>query len=291
MNKVLAALLLAVICIAPSACSKQQPAAPSQPSASQPSQPQPANAQQPAAQADAPAATEESASTAPTETVSETEDAPQAPDQQTPSGLQPTLRLGDPIAALPSSERLKEGTTYRRVVPAQPTSVAPGKVEVVEVFWYGCSHCFELDPAIESWRKKGKPGYVEFTRVPGMWNDTLRIHARLYYATEALGKLEELHTAIFREIHVNKNPLTTVEQMKGFFKQHGVNPEEFQKVFSSFGVESKLQRADFLNRRYGITQVPTVIVNGKYLTDELMAGSERGLFDVIDDLAAHEHGG
>jgi thiol:disulfide interchange protein DsbA len=291
MNKFLAALLLAAICIASGACSKQQPAAPSQPSASQPSQPQPANAQQSAAQADAPAATAESAAAAPTETVSETEDAPQATDQQTPSGVQPTLRLGDPVAALPASERLKEGTTYRRVVPAQPTGITPGKVEVVEVFWYGCSHCFELDPAIESWRKKGKPAYVEFTRVPGMWNDTLRIHARLYYATEALGKLEELHSAIFREIHVNKNPLTTVDQMKAFFKQHGVNPEEFQQVFSSFGVESKLQRADFLNRRFGISQVPTVVVNGKYLTDQLMAGGERELFDVIDELAAHEHGG
>jgi protein dithiol oxidoreductase (disulfide-forming) len=291
MSKLLAALLLAVICIASSACSKQQPAATSQPSASQPSQPQPANAQQSAAQADAPAATEESTATAPAETVSETEDAPQAPEQQTPSGLQPTLRLGDVIAALPSSEHLKEGATYRRVVPAQPTHVVPGKVEVVEVFWYGCSHCFELDPALESWRKKGKPAYVEFTRVPGMWNDTLRIHARLFYATEALGRLEELHTAIFREIHVNKNPLTTLDQMKAFFKQHGVNAEEFQKAFSSFGVESKLQRADFLNRRYGIGSVPTVVVNGKYLTDQVMAGGERALLDVIDELAAHERGG
>ena len=291
MNRFLAALLLAVICIASGACSKQQPATPSQPSASQPSQPQAANAQQSAAQPATPAATDESASAAPTETVSETEDAPQATEQQTPSGVQPTLRLGETIAPLPASERLKEGSTYRRIVPAQPISVAPGKVEVVEVFWYGCSHCFELDPAIESWRKKGKPAYVEFTRVPGMWNDTLRMHARLFYATEALGKLEELHSAIFREIHVNKNPLTTVEQMNAFFKQHGVNPEEFQKVFSSFGVESKLQRADFLNRRYAISQVPVVIVNGKYLTDQGMAGSERELFDVIDELAAHEHGG
>jgi protein dithiol oxidoreductase (disulfide-forming) len=291
MNRFLAALLLAVICIASGACSKQQPATPSQPSASQPSQPQAADAQQPAAQPATPAATDESASAAPTETVSETEDAPQATEQQTPSGVAPTLRLGETIAPLPASERLKEGSTYRRVVPAQPISVAPGKVEVVEVFWYGCSHCFELDPALESWRKKGKPAYVEFTRVPGMWNDTLRMHARLFYATEALGKLEELHSAIFREIHVNKNPLTTVEQMKGFFKQHGVNPEEFQKVFSSFGVESKLQRADFLNRRYAISQVPVVIVNGKYVTDPGMAGGERELFDVIDELAAHEHGG
>jgi len=291
MNKFPAALLLAVLCIASGACSKQQPAAPSQPAASQPSQPQPANAQPSAAQGDVPATPADSAAAAPTETVSETEDAaPQATDPQTPSGVQPTLRLGAAIAALPASQRLKEGTTYRRVVPAQPTGVAPGKVEVVEVFWYGYSHCFELDPAIESWRKKGKPAYVEFTRVPGMWNDTLRIHARLYYATEALGKLDELHTAIFREIHENKNPLTTVDQMKAFFKQHGVNPDEFQKVFASFGVESKLQRADFLNRRFGITQVPTVVVNGKYLTDQVMAGGERQLFDVIDELAAHEHG-
>jgi thiol:disulfide interchange protein DsbA len=290
MNRFLAALLLAVLCIASSACSKQQPATSSQPPASQPSQSQPATGPS-AAQADAPATTVDSTAAAPTETVSETEDAPQATDQQTPSGVQPTLRLGAAIPTLPASEHLKEGTTYRRVVPAQPTSVAPGKVEVIEVFWYGCSHCFELDPAIESWRKKGKPAYVEFTRVPGMWNDTLRMHARLYYATEALGKLEELHSAIFREIHDNKDPLTTVEQMKAFFKQHGVNPEEFQKAFSSFGVESKLQRADFLNRRFGINQVPTFVVNGMYVTDAGMAGVERQLFDVIDELAAHEHGG
>jgi thiol:disulfide interchange protein DsbA len=176
-------------------------------------------------------------------------------------------------------------------VPAQPTGVAPGKVEVVEVFWYACPHCFELDPQIESWRKKGKPAYVEFTRLPAMWNDTLRMHARLYYATEALGKLEELHAAIFREIHVNGNPLDTLAKMQAFFKQHGVSPEDFQKAFSSFGVESKLQRADFLNRRYQINSVPMVVVNGKYLTDRQMAGSDPQLFDLIDELAAHEHGG
>lgn len=290
MTRFTSALLLALICIASGACSKQQPA-PSQPAASQPAQAQPGNAPTSAAPADAaPAAAEESAATAPTETVSETEDAPQ-PAEQTPSGVQPGLRLGEVANAPPTSERFKEGANYRRVVPAQPTSAAPGKVEVVEVFWYGCSHCFQLDPAVESWRKKGKPQYVEFTRVPAMWNDTLRMHARLYYATEALGKLEELHTAIFREIHANNNPLNTIDKMTAFFKQHGVNPEEFQKAFSSFGVESKLQRADFLNRRYQINSVPMVVVNGKYLTDQGMAGGERELFDVIDEIAAHEHGG
>ena len=144
---------------------------------------------------------------------------------------------------------------------AQPTNVAPGKVEVVEVFWYGCAHCFQLDPAIESWKNKNKQPFVEFVRVPAMWNDTLRMHARLYYTAEALGKLDELHSTIFREIHVNNDPLSTVEQMTGFFKKHGVSPEEFQKTFASFAVESKLQRADFLNRRFGIDSVPQVAVN------------------------------
>ena len=293
MIRLIPALLLALICIASAACSKQQPA-PSQPAASQPAPGQPGTAPTAAAPADAaPAAADQSASTAPTETVSETDDAPQAAADpaQTPSGVQPGLRLGEVSNAAATSERFKEGANYRRVVPAQPTSAPPGKVEVVEVFWYGCGHCFQLDPAVESWRKKGKPQYVEFTRVPAMWNDTLRMHARLFYATEALGKLEELHTAIFLEIHANNNPLNTIEKMKAFFKQHGVNPEEFQKTFSSFGVESKMQRADFLNRRFQIDQVPQVIVNGKYVTDEGKAGGERELFDLIDELAAHEHGG
>lgn len=283
-------LLLALICIAATACNKQQEAAaPAQPAASQPAQAQSANAETPAAPADA-AATEESTPTAPIETVTETEEAAPATEQPA-TGTQPTLRLATATTAPATSERFKEGTHYKKVVPAQPTSVPPGRIEVAEMFWYGCGHCFQLDPAIESWRKKGKPAYVEFTRVPAMWNDTLRIHARLFYATEALGKLDELHTAIFREIHANGNPLTTVEEMTAFFKKHGVSPEEFQKAFSSFGVESKLQRADFLNRRFQINSVPTVVVNGKYVTDLQRAGGERELFDVIDELAAHEHGG
>lgn len=290
MTRLLPLLLLALLCIASGACSKQQPAAPTQPAASQSTQAPPATAENAAKPAEAaPAATEESTPTAPTETVSETDDAP--PAEPAPSGVQPTLRLATATAAPVTSEHFKEGTNYKKVVPAQPTSVPPGKVEVVEVFWYGCAHCFQLDPTIEVWRNKGKPAYVEFRRVPAMWNDTLRMHARLYYAAEALGKLEELHAPIFREIHVNGDPLNTLDRMTAFFKKHGVSPEEFQKAFSSFAVESKLQRADFLNRRFQIDSVPTVVVNGKYVTDQSMAGGERELFEVIEELAAHEHGG
>jgi thiol:disulfide interchange protein DsbA len=287
MTKLFAAALLALGFLASVACSKQpQQAAPAQPAASDATQAQSADAAPAPA---APATTEESAPTAPAETVTETDDAPETTEQAS-SSVQSSLRLAT-ATNTPVSEHFKEGTNYRKVVPAQPTTVAPGKVEVVEFFWYGCGHCFKLDPAIEAWRGKGKPQYVEFMRVPAMWNDTLRMHARLFYTAEALGKLDELHSTIFREIHVNNDPLSTVEQMAAFFKKHGVSAEEFQKTFASFAVESKLQRADFLNRRYLINSVPQVAVNGKYLTDEGMAGGEPELFQIIQELAAHEHGG
>ena len=285
-NRLFSAALLALVCFA---CSKSpQPAAPAQQDATQPAQAQ-ASTAAPADSAAAPATAEESTPTAPTETVTETDDAPETAEQAS-TGVQPTLRLAAATNA-PATEHFKEGANYRKVVPAQPTNVAPGKVEVVEFFWYGCGHCFKLDPAIEAWRGKGKPPYVEFVRVPAMWNDTLRMHARLFYTAEALGKLEALHSTIFREIHVNNDPLNTVEQMTAFFKKQGVSADEFQKTFASFAVESKLQRADFLNRRYQINSVPQLAVNGKYVTDEGMAGGEPELFQIVQELAAHEHGG
>ena len=162
----------------------------------------------------------------------------------------------------------------------------------MEVFWYGCGHCFALDPAIESWRNKGKRAVRGIRAHTGDVERGARACTRaLFYTAELLGKLEALHSLIFREINVNGNQLNSVDKITAFFKQHGVSNDEFQKAFSSFAVESKLQRADFLNRRYHITSVPTFVVNGKYTTDVASAGGEPQLFGVIDELAAHEHGG
>ena len=124
-----------------------------------------------------------------------------------------------------------------------------------------------------------------------MWNETTRMHARVFFTAELLGKLDSVHTLIFREVHVNGNPLNTIDKISAFFQKHGVSNEEFTKAFSSFAVENKLQRADFLNRRYRIESVPTFVVNGKYKTDVSDAGGEEQLFALIDELATHEHGG
>lgn len=290
MNK-LAALLSTLVLLA--ACGKQEPA-PATPPAAAPTAEQPAAPAAAEGDATAPtdqAAADQAATAAPAETVSELDDEPAQTQQQTASTTQPSLKLGGSAGGSPTSAKFKEGTNYQKLVPAQPTNAAPGKVEVVEVFWYGCGHCFSLDPAIESWRSKTKPAYVEFVRVPAMWNEGTRMHARVFYTAELLGKLDQLHALIFREMHVSGNQLNTVDKIAAFFQQHGVSKDEFTKAFSSFAVESKLQRADFLNKRYRVQSVPMVVVNGKYTTDISTAGGESQLFSLIDELSAHEHGG
>ncbi len=290
MNKIAAILLLISGAIGLAACNKAQtpPATTPAPAAAPTTETVPPAAAPAAPAEETPAA---DAAAAPSEAISETDDAPPPAVAEINSAAQPLLRLGGPATTAPTSSKFTEGTNYKTIVPAQPTSVGPGKVEVVEVFWYGCGHCFALDPSIESWRAKGKPAYVEFLRVPAMWNDATRMHARVFYTAELLGKLEQLHTLIFREIHTNGDMLNSVDKISAFFKQNGVSNEEFQKAFSSFAVESKLQRADFLNRRYKVESVPVVIVNGKYKTDVSDAGGEPQLFALINELVAHEHGG
>jgi thiol:disulfide interchange protein DsbA len=288
MNKLAVALLSTLVLLA--ACGKKEPAPTSAPSAPAPTAEQPAapaegDAAAPAEQA----ATDQAAIAAPAETVSEVDDS--TPTEQQASTTQPALKLGGPANTAATSSRFKEGQNYQKIVPAQPTGVAAGKVEVTEVFWYGCGHCYSLDPAVESWKTKGKPAYVEFTRLPAMWNDTTRLHARVFYTAELLGKLDQLHTLIFRELHVAGNQLNTVDKIGAFFQQHGVSKDEFTKAFSSFAVESKLQRADLMNRRYRINSVPTMVVNGKYSADISSAGGETQLFGLIEELSAHEHGG
>ena len=288
MNKVSIASVFALV-LTLAACGKE-PATP--PAAQQ--QPAPTVTPDPAATspeqtANAPQQQEEQVAAAPVQSVSETDD--ETVDEGA-AAVRPSLRLGGPAStSAPTSAKFKEGANYSKIVPAQPTSVGPGKVEVVEVFWYGCGHCYALEPAIESWRGKGKAANVEFVRVPAMWNDTLRMHARVFYTADLLGKLEQLHGPIFREIHTKGNPLNTVDRITSFFRENGVSTDEFQKAFSSFAVEQKLQRADFLNRRYQIDSVPAMIVNGKYKTDVGMAGGESQLFQLVGELSASEGGG
>ena len=219
------------------------------------------------------------------EQVTETEGAATADN----AAAQPmALRIAE-MKPEPASQ-WKEGVNYLRLVPTQPTNAAPGQVEVTEVFWYGCPHCFALDSSLEAWRKNGKPSYVSFVRVPVMWGPIHHTHARIFYTAELLGKLDELHTPIFEEIHQRHNPLATPESIAAFFTSHGVSQADFQKSFSSFAVESSLKRAEALGLRYKIDSVPTFVINGKYVTDVGKAGGPQQLISLINELASRERG-
>jgi thiol:disulfide interchange protein DsbA len=191
----------------------------------------------------------------------------------------------------------QEGVNYTRLVPAQPTSVPAGQVEVLEFFWYACPHCSAIDPLVESW-KKTKPAYISFSRVHVMWNEGHRALARLYYTLDSMGKLDQLHGEVFKEIHVNGNPLVASDPnnaaeseriQTAFVTKHGISESDFKKAYHSFGVETALQRADELVQRYRIDGVPTFVVNGKYVADVRSADGQERLLSLVSDLAAQEH--
>ncbi len=180
------------------------------------------------------------------------------------------------------------GKHYTALSPAQPTSTDAGKVEVTEIFMFGCPGCFSFEPHIQRWLGD-KPDYVNFVRIPAPWNPAATLHARAYYAAEALGKTEEIDGPFFNEIHVNRNMLDSEAKIAALFAKHGVDEATFKSTFNSFAVNTKLKRAEELIRRYRVQSTPTVVVNGKYLTTGSQAGSYDAWFAIINDLAAREH--
>jgi thiol:disulfide interchange protein DsbA len=197
-----------------------------------------------------------------------------------------------PDAQLPAG-RWKPGVNYEPLVPGQPTSVAPGKVEVIEVMWLGCPHCYALEPFVKTWLKT-KPAYIEFTRVPVIWGPTHRAHARLFYTLKALGRTDLIDKA-FDTIQQQRNPLVggsdaeTLQIEQAWAAQNGVSAADFANAYNSFSVTSDLARAEELTQRYRVQDVPFIVVNGKYTTDVSKAGSVANLFQLINDLAAAEH--
>ncbi len=190
----------------------------------------------------------------------------------------------------PASSRFQLGTHYQRLPAAQGTSSSPDLIEVAEIFWYGCPHCYTFDPYLEKWRED-LPDDVSFVRIPAVWNNVLQIHARAFYTAEALGVVDEVHTPLFREIHINGNFLDSQEALAEFFGQFGVDADAFNAAFVSFSVNTKLNRADELSRRYRIASVPTVIINGKYTTDAGLTGGYDELMELVDELVAMERAG
>jgi thiol:disulfide interchange protein DsbA len=207
-------------------------------------------------------------------------------------------------AALPESAQWKPAVNYDVISPAQPTTVEPGKVEVLEVFWLGCPHCFALEPYIRNWLKT-KPAYIQFVRVPVMWDDPMHHgHARLFYTLESLGG-DDLVEKAFAYIHNvetqtgNESVLVTnsdgdsLNQQQAWAQQNGINADAFAKAYNSFYVSTQLQQAVETTTEYQVQSVPYIAIDGKFTTDvgKAAGGADdpQKLISLIDFLAAWEH--
>jgi len=197
-----------------------------------------------------------------------------------------SLILFLPLAV--QSASIVEGFEYKRIVPAQQTQAPVGKIEVVELFWYGCPHCYRFEPSLKKWLKN-KPADVVFIRIPAQMNPGWVIHAQAYYTAEALGVSDKMHEKFFDAMHNKKRKLKTTDEIAALFVENGISRDKFDKVFNSFGVKTKMANARGMVQRYGATSVPTMIVNGKYRTDATTAGgSHKDLINVIDFLTNKE---
>lgn len=206
---------------------------------------------------------------------------------------QPLMLARADVPADSREWKFKEDTHFAKLVPTQPTVGGADKVEVAEIFWYGCNHCYDFEAFINKWQEN-KPANVRFVRIPATWNPLVKLHAQLYYTEEVLvknGKIanpEQFRAAVFAEYHRRGNRMASVDAIQEIFAKHGVSAEDFKTTWNSFEVAQKLRVADDLGRRYGITGVPAVVVNGKYRSGAAEAGGYPRLLELIDELVARE---
>lgn len=175
---------------------------------------------------------------------------------------------------------------YTLIVPVQPTQ-SVDKIEVLEVFWYGCPHCYDFEPHIKKWLET-KADDVEFRRMPGIFNKSWIPHAKAYFTAEKLGVLDLIHGALFEALHKDRKRIYTESELKDFFESRGVAGDEFNRVFNSTEIETKFKQAFVMGQRYKLTGVPAVIINGKYMTSGSLAGSYENLLKTIDALVDRE---
>ena len=219
-----------------------------------------------------------------TATESVTESAPESAPETAPETVTETTETKP-------EQPFFEGGHYELLSETQPVQTGD-KIEVVEMFWYQCPHCYRLEPYIAKWREN-KPENAEFVPVPAVFNERWEFGAQMYYTLEALG-LDALHDDVFTAIHETRLPLDTRAQFVSWAVENGADRAALDAAFDSFAVQSKVQFAKVMSREYGISGVPAVIVDGKYHTSVSLAGGHERLLEVINylvKLAAQQRAG
>jgi thiol:disulfide interchange protein DsbA len=171
---------------------------------------------------------------------------------------------------------------YTELKPPLPVD-NDGRIQVLEFFWYGCIHCYNLEPTVEKWEKT-LPKDVEFRRVPAIFNDRWALDAQIFYAFEALGVLDKLHRPFFDAIHRDHLRTDNQQALAEWLQKQGVDPKKFNDVMKSFGVQSKTRRAAQLTAAYKIDGTPELAVQGRYTVSAEQGRTQQGMFDAVDYL-------
>lgn len=184
-------------------------------------------------------------------------------------------------------EKFIAGTHYTELSAPANTNDS-SKVEVLEVFWYGCSHCFRFEPLIANWEAV-MPADVDFGRFPAIWNGLMEVHAQVYYTAEAMDALDVVHEHVFTAINIEGNRLQNEGQIGALFAKYGINEDDFTKSFNSFSVRTKVNQAKQRMEAYEIRSTPNMIVNGKYLvaTGQSVL-TQADMLEVVDFLVEKE---
>tara|TARA_B100000029_G_scaffold516022_1_gene626202 strand:+ start:3510 stop:4133 length:624 start_codon:yes stop_codon:yes gene_type:complete len=176
--------------------------------------------------------------------------------------------------------QFQQGRDYERIPNPLPIK-QDNKVEVIEVFWYGCGHCYSFDPVVNKWADKlGKE--VTFKKLPVVWGPVHELHAKLYYTIEALGIGDTAHAAVFTSIHRERNFLSNNKAIVQFLVKLGIEESEINKTMNSFSVKQKVKRANELSKRLAIRSVPMMFVDGLYRVQ--VKGSQNTMLDTVDYL-------
>ncbi len=197
------------------------------------------------------------------------------------------LAVALPLVAMPmTAAALEAGKDYQVLSPVQPTE-SKGKVEVIEFFAYTCPHCFSLEPALNAWARK-LPKNVVLKRQPVIFSDSWEPMARAYFALKALGAVDRLHDDVFNAIHVEDKKLMDPDTFFDWGAKHGLDRAKLKAAYESFTVNADIARTKALARNYKLSGVPTLAVNGKYLTSASMTGSQEKTLAVVDALIKME---
>lgn len=175
-----------------------------------------------------------------------------------------------------------EGQHYKKL-PQQVPMAGSGKIEVVEFFWYGCPHCFALEPFVEQWVAK-MPADINFRRVPVGFGPQHEFHQKVFFALEALGQLGALHRKFFESIHRDRKRMSTEGEVVAFANANGLDGAKFADTMKSFTVIGKVRQAKQLSDAFQVDGVPMVGVQGRYTTSPTMVGSAERTFAVVDFL-------